>query len=175
MRADQRLCDSTFFHAAIPALLNAVYNKHRIIVLVLDNLTTAMTGFQPHPGVESTKNERIPIEDVARGCGVKYVKVVDPMNVDMAKKIIKESMAFEGPSIIIMRHICSIYERRQGIRHNPYKISEKECNNCLACVKILGCPAIHIVEEQVKINDVLCSGCGLCAHICPQKAINQTR
>lgn len=166
--------DSTFFHASIPALLNAVYNKHRIVVLVLDNLTTAMTGFQPHPGVELIGYERIPIEEVAKGCGVKYVKVVDPMDIDEAKKIIKNAIALDGPSVIVMRHICSIYERRQGIRHDPYKISEKDCTDCLACIKILGCPAIHIVEERVKINDVLCCGCGLCAHICPQKAINQT-
>ncbi|MCW3976173.1 MAG: indolepyruvate ferredoxin oxidoreductase subunit alpha [Candidatus Bathyarchaeota archaeon] len=166
--------DSTFFHASIPALLNAVYNKHRIVVLVLDNLTTAMTGFQPHPGVELTEYEGIPIEEVAKGCGVKYVKVVDPMDIDGAQKIIKNAIALDGPSVIIMRHICSIYERRQGVRHDPYKISEKDCTDCLACIKILGCPAIHIVEERVKINDVLCCGCGLCAHICPQKAINQT-
>jgi indolepyruvate ferredoxin oxidoreductase alpha subunit len=164
--------DSTFFHASIPALLNAVYNKHRIVVIVLDNLTTAMTGFQPHPGVELTEHERISIEDVAKGCGVKYVKVVDPMDIDVARKIIKNAITLDGPSVIVMRHICSIYERRNGIRHNPYKVSEETCTDCLACIKILGCPAIHIVEERVKINDVLCCGCGLCAHICPQKAIN---
>lgn len=164
--------DSTFFHASIPALLNAVYNKHRIVVIVLDNLTTAMTGFQPHPGVELIEHERISIEDVAKGCGVKYVKVVDPMDIDAARKIIKNAITLDGPSVIVMRHICSIYERRKGIRHNPYKVSEETCTDCLACIKILGCPAIHIVEERVKINDVLCCGCGLCAHICPQKAIN---
>ncbi len=165
--------DSTFFHAAIPALLNAVYNKHRIIILVLDNLTTAMTGFQPHPGVELSETEKIPIEDVAMGCGVKYVRVVDPMEIDLAKETIKEAISFEGPSLIVMRHVCSIYERRQGVRHEPYEIYEKDCTNCLACIKILGCPAIHIVEEQVKINKVLCHGCGLCANICPQKAIDK--
>ena len=167
--------DSTFFHASIPALVDAVYNNHRIIVFVLDNLTTAMTGFQPHPGVKSGESNNIMIEDVARGCGAKYVKVVDPMNVEMARKIIKGALAFKGPSVIVLRHICSIYEREQGVKHAPYVISEEKCDNCLACIKVLGCPAIHVVEENVEINEVLCTGCGFCVHICPRKAIEQSR
>ncbi len=163
--------DSTFFHASIPALINAAYNNHRIIVFVLDNLTTAMTGFQPHPGVESEGSKKIMIEDVSRGCGVKYVKVVDPMNIKESREIIKEALAFEGPSVIVLRHICSIYERREGIKHAPSMISEEKCDNCRACISLLGCPAIHIADEKVKINHLLCMGCGLCVHICPKKAI----
>lgn len=163
--------DSTFFHASIPALVNAVYNNHRIIVLVLDNLTTAMTGFQPHPGVESTRGSRVMIEDVARGCGVKYVKVIDPMNLWEARKTLKEAASFEGPSLIVMRRACSVDERRRGVHNPPYVISREKCNKCLACLKALGCPAFYLSEGELKIDEVLCSGCGFCVHICPTKAI----
>jgi indolepyruvate ferredoxin oxidoreductase alpha subunit len=165
--------DSTFFHASIPALINAVYNHHRIVVVVLDNSTTAMTGFQPHPGVKTDKGNRVMIEDVANGCGVKYVRVVDPMNVKEAKKILSEAAGFQGPSVVVLRHVCSIYERRQGIRHRPYIVSEKECDGCLACIKAFGCPAFHIVDNKAKIDEVLCTGCGFCVHICPKKSIQQ--
>jgi indolepyruvate ferredoxin oxidoreductase alpha subunit len=165
--------DSTFFHASIPALINAVYNHHRIVVVVLDNSTTAMTGFQPHPGVLTDKGNSVMIEDVANGCGVKYVRVADPMNVKEAKKILSEAAGFQGPSVVVLRHTCSIYERRQGIRHRPYTVSEKECDGCLACIKAFGCPAFHIVDNKAKIDEVLCTGCGFCVHICPKKCIQQ--
>ena len=167
--------DSTFFHASIPALVNAVYNNHRIIVVVLDNFTTAMTGFQPHPGVKSGELNNLMIEDVAKGCGVKYVEVVDPMNIEQARKIVKGVIGFKGPSVIVFRRACSIHEIKNGVRHSPYIISEEKCNNCLACVKALGCPAIHIEEDEVKISEVLCTGCGFCVHICPSKAIEHSK
>ncbi|MEM2964528.1 MAG: indolepyruvate ferredoxin oxidoreductase subunit alpha [Candidatus Bathyarchaeia archaeon] len=167
--------DSTFFHASIPALINAVYNNHRIIVIVLDNLTTAMTGFQPHPGVEPTRGHRVMIEDVAQGCGVKYVKVLDPMNLMEARKALKEAALFEGPSVIVMRRACSVDERRKGVYSPPYVISKEKCNKCLACVKVLGCPAFHLSDGELKIDEVLCSGCGLCVYICPVKAVEPSR
>ncbi|MEM3048724.1 MAG: indolepyruvate ferredoxin oxidoreductase subunit alpha [Candidatus Bathyarchaeia archaeon] len=167
--------DSTFFHASIPALINAVYNNHRIIVVALDNSTTAMTGFQPHPGVPYLGKSQILIEDVAKGCGVKYVKVVDPFDIENARMILKEAMAFDGPSLTVMRRPCSIMERRQGIRRRPYIISKDRCDECLACIKTLGCPAFHIVNGKVGIDQVLCTGCGFCAKICPRKAIEGSR
>jgi indolepyruvate ferredoxin oxidoreductase alpha subunit len=167
--------DSTFFHASVPALINAVYNNHRIVVLVLDNYTTAMTGFQPHPGVRSSEANNVMIEDVARGCGVKFVEVMDPMKIKETREVINKAVNFEGPSVVILRHACPIDERRQGIRHLPYRISEDKCNNCLACIKALGCPAIHIEEDKVKIDKVLCTGCGFCIHVCPTKAIKQSK
>ncbi|MGQ9542987.1 MAG: indolepyruvate ferredoxin oxidoreductase subunit alpha [Candidatus Bathyarchaeia archaeon] len=163
--------DSTFFHASIPALINAVYNNHRVGVIVLDNSTTAMTGFQPHPGVPHSGKRHLTIEDVARGCGVKYVEAVDPLNMDDARRILKEALSFDGPSLVVLRHPCSIMERRQGVKRRPYNISKERCDECLACVKTLGCPAFHIVDGKVRIDQVLCAGCGFCVHICPKKAI----
>jgi indolepyruvate ferredoxin oxidoreductase alpha subunit len=175
--------DSTFFHAGIPRLLNAVYNKHRIIVAVLDNLTTAMTGHQPHPGTGvtgmQTATEKIAIERVAEGCGVKLVKVVNPFDFREAEKAIKEALAFPEASLIVFRAPCALMllreKRRRKLEITPFKVNEK-CTNCLVCIKLLGCPAIIMTDiKKVTINENLCVGCGLCAYVCPYKAIERTK
>jgi indolepyruvate ferredoxin oxidoreductase alpha subunit len=170
--------DSTFFHAGIPGLINAVYNNHRIVVAVLDNLTTAMTGHQPHPGTGvtgmHTPSERILIERVAEGCGVNYVKVVNPFKVKEATAVLREALQQPGPSVVVFRAPCvleSVREkRRKGIRVEAYKITDK-CTNCMACIKMLGCPAVIVEEGKVRIAENLCTSCGLCASVCPYNAI----
>ncbi|MEM3641499.1 MAG: indolepyruvate ferredoxin oxidoreductase subunit alpha [Candidatus Bathyarchaeia archaeon] len=175
--------DSTFFHTGVPRLLNAVYNKHRLVVAVLDNLTTAMTGHQPHPGTGltgmQTPTERIAIEKVAEGCGVKYVRVVDPFNVKEAEKAFKEALQFPETSLLVFRAPCTLTllreKRRKGLEIIPFKVNEK-CTNCMACIKLLGCPAIILKEDKtVAINENLCTGCGLCAYVCPYKAIEPAK
>jgi len=170
--------DSTFFHAAIPGLINTVYNNHKVVLAVLDNLTTAMTGHQPHPGTGVTGmrslSERILIEKVAKGCGVKYVKVVDPFNINEATAILKEALQHPEPSVIVFRAPCALTvvrdKRRRGIKVVPCKITDK-CTNCMACIKLLGCPALIVEEGNVSISEALCVACGLCASVCPYDAI----
>jgi indolepyruvate ferredoxin oxidoreductase alpha subunit len=170
--------DSTFFHAGIPGLINAVYNNHNIVVAVLDNLTTAMTGHQPHPGTGLTgmhvRSERILIENVAKGCGVKYVKVVDPLKVKECEAVLKEALARSGPSVIVFRAPCALMvvreRRRKGAEIVVCKITDK-CTNCMACVKLLGCPALVVEGGKVGINEFLCVACGLCASVCPYNAV----
>jgi indolepyruvate ferredoxin oxidoreductase alpha subunit len=170
--------DSTFFHAGIPGLINAVYNNHKVIVAVLDNLSTAMTGHQPHPGTGMTgmhtPSERIFIENVAKGCGVKYVKVVDPFKIKESEAVLKEALARTGPSVIVFRAPCALMvvreRRRRGVGVVVCKITEK-CTNCMACVKLLGCPALIVEDGKVEINEALCVACGLCASVCPYNAI----
>jgi indolepyruvate ferredoxin oxidoreductase alpha subunit len=170
--------DSTFFHAGIPGLINAVYNNHKIIVTVLDNLTTAMTGHQPHPGTGWTgmhkPAEKIMIEKVAEGCGVKYVKVVNPFKIKEAEAVLKEAMKHSGPSVIVFRAPCALMvvkeRRRKGTELLACKITDR-CTNCMACVKLLGCPAIIFEEGRVSISETLCNACGLCASVCPYNAI----
>jgi len=170
--------DSTFFHAGIPGLINAVYNNHKIVVAVLDNLTTAMTGHQPHPGTGVTgmhsPTEKILIEKVAEGCGVKYVKVVDPFKIKEAEAALKEALQYPRPSVIVFRAPCALMvareKRRKGVKIMPFKITDK-CKNCMACVKLLGCPALIVENEKVSINEALCMACGLCASVCPYDAI----
>jgi len=170
--------DSTFFHAGIPALVNAVYNEHNFTLAVVDNLTTAMTGHQPHPGTgktgTGTLGKRVIIEEVARGCGVPFVKVVNPFHVDEAVKTVKEAIETRGPSVVVLRAPCALLlareKRQKGERLEPCRIMDT-CTNCMACIKILGCPALVIKNGKVIINDALCTGCGLCAEVCPYHAI----
>ncbi|MGA9388382.1 MAG: indolepyruvate ferredoxin oxidoreductase subunit alpha [Candidatus Bathyarchaeia archaeon] len=170
--------DSTFLHAGIPGLINAVYNNHKITVAILDNLTTAMTGHQPHPGTGVTgmgnPSEKVDIVKVAEGCGVKYVRVADPFKIKEATMILKEALAHSGPSVVVFRAPCTLTDtrekRRRGIKTVPCEISEK-CTNCMACVRLLGCPALILENGKVCIDEVLCTACGLCASVCPYGAM----
>ena len=170
--------DSTFFHAGMPALVNAVYNNHKFVLAVVDNLTTAMTGHQPHPGTgktaTGTPGKRVLIEEVARGCGVSFVKVVNPFHIDEAVKTVKEALEVPGPAVVVFRAPCALLlareKRRKGERPEPYRVTDA-CTNCMACIKTIGCPALVIRGGKVAIDEVLCTGCGLCAQVCPYQAI----
>ena len=170
--------DSTFFHAAIPGLTNAVYNNSKITLVVLDNATTAMTGHQPHPGTGITglgnHSERVHIERVAEGCGVKYVKAVDPFKIEEATRILEQALQQSGPSVVIFRAPCVLEvarkRRRAGVEITPFNIADK-CTNCMTCVALLGCPALGVKNSEVSIDKSLCTACGLCASLCPFKCI----
>jgi len=172
------LGDSTFFHAAIPGLVNAVYNNAKVTLIVLDNVTTAMTGHQPHPGTGITgmgsPAERISIEKIAEACGAKYVRVVNPFKLKEAETALKEALQHDGPSVLVFRAPCTLIDirekRRKGLKIVPCKITDK-CTNCMACIKLLGCPALIVEAGKARISANLCAGCGLCVAVCPFKAI----
>jgi TPP-dependent indolepyruvate ferredoxin oxidoreductase alpha subunit len=158
--------DSTFFHAGMPGLLNIAYNKSNVCVIILDNSTVAMTGHQPTPG--SGKNalgeqtKVIQLEDVARSLGIEQVIVVDPYDVEVTRKAIREVLAYHGPSVIISRRPCPLM-----IKRGPTREVLKECNSCGVCVEEFGCPAISLTSEGAEIDPTLCYGCGVCEEICP--------
>ena len=164
--------DSTFFHTGIPGIINAVYNETDITVIVLDNSTTAMTGHQPHPGTGRTMmgeiTEKVDIEAVLRGCGVKHVAAANPLHLEEAKK---EAADFKGVSAVIFKSPCiALFKPEQ-----QFKIESEKCIRCKRCIREIGCPAIAVREGEVKIDSSLCYGCGLCAQICPVGAIGGTR
>ncbi|MEM3737115.1 MAG: indolepyruvate ferredoxin oxidoreductase subunit alpha [Candidatus Bathyarchaeia archaeon] len=171
--------DSTFFHASIPGLINAVYNSHKFVCVVLDNQTTAMTSFQPHAGTGITgmgeQVKPILIENIAKACGVEFVRVVDPYDLKLAISTVREALQHPAPSVIIFRRLCSILDlqtkRRKGEKIPQYRVEESKCNRCMACIKLLACPAILVAEGKVFIEETLCVGCGICAQICPMHAI----
>jgi len=109
--------DSTFFHASIPGLINAAYNNHKFVYIVLDNMATAMTGHQPHPGTGLTAmgkaTKRIMIEDIARACGIDFVKVVDPFQFESAVSAMKEAIRQTGPAVVVFRGPCVEVKLRQ--------------------------------------------------------------
>ncbi len=174
------LGDSTFFHAGIPPLINAVYNKANITMVVLDNSATAMTGFQPHPGTGQTAmgDEAIQLkpEDIARACGVKFVEVVDPFDLKAAARTIEAAIRFEGPAVVVSRRLCAMIDQREKRKRKepiiPYRVDQDKCSDkCNACIELLGCPAITKEDGKTVIDQALCTGCGICAQVCPYQAI----
>jgi indolepyruvate ferredoxin oxidoreductase, alpha subunit len=177
--------DSTFFHASIPALLNAVWNRSDFTLVVYDNSTTAMTGFQPHPGVGRTAmgdpGITVPIEDVCRAFGIR-VEICDPFQLQKTTDVLLDVLRDEGhgPRVVVMRHECELQRaRREGIPEqvfvNPEKCLGRDCGCDNLCVRIFRCPGLRWNEQTGKseIDEILCSGCGLCVDICPQGAIGK--
>lgn len=175
--------DSTFFHSGITGLVNAVYNKHPVKIIVVDNHTTAMTGHQPHPGTGMTgmgvEGTQISIEDVARGVGVEFVKIIDPLKVKESIRVIREALSFDGPAVVISRSPCALLEiarkRRENEEIRPYRVDPESCQGCRTCTDKLGCAAAIWEGEHAAIDAELCSGCGVCAQICPYKAIQEVK
>ena len=173
--------DGTFFHAGIPALINAVYNKADIKIVVADNQTIAMTGFQPQPESGKTatgkQTKRIMIEDIARGCGVEYVEVVDAYKLEEVEKALEKMLMSEGVAMVIARRICATEAIRlmRPSRPTPYEVRPQQCIGCLLCRNSFGCPALGWNEEaaSAQIDETICMGCGVCSQVCPQGAIGK--
>lgn len=171
--------DSTFFHAGLSPLANAVYNRANFTLLILDNSATAMTGFQPNPGTKKHDNDDsvapLSIEAVVKGMGVDYLKVVDPFQLDETIETLKSAISYEGVSVVICRQPCVFIKMRNlkiaGKRHESYKIKTDLCDGCFLCTKRLGCPAIIQQDKAAHILTETCMGCGVCSQICPEHAI----
>ena len=165
--------DSTFFHAGMPALLNIAYNNARVCVVILDNQVVAMTGHQPTPetgkNIVGEKTKSIKILDVVKSLGIEKVAVVDPYDIKGTRRVIREILDYDGPSVIISERPCSLLVERGPVR----EVSE-ECNSCGECVEVFGCPAISMTQKGAEIDPTLCRGCGVCETICPYNAIRST-
>ncbi len=163
--------DSTFFASAITGAVNAVYNQANMTLVVLDNSTTAMTGHQPHPGTGRTMMgeivEKISIEQVLKGVGVKTVETVDSLDHKAAVECVKRVSAQEGVKAIIFKSPCAVLIKPE----KPAFIDNDKCKNCKKCIKALGCPGIVMKNGRPAIEQSLCTGCGLCSQVCPFDAI----
>lgn len=168
--------DSTFLHTGVNGLINAVYNNTNQIVIILDNRITAMTGHQPNPntGLTATGEEspKISLEELARACGVSYVESVDPYDLTYLLATLKEAKEKPGVKVIIAKQPCVIMNKRLGIKRNRYVVDAEACTKCGACLKY-GCPAIETDETGASKITALCTGCGVCADICPTGAIHR--
>ena len=167
------LGDSTFLHSGLTGLLNAAYNGARMTVAILDNSITAMTGHQPHPGAGRTASGEpsppIHLEDICRSLGAGLIETADPYDLDSTIETFKRARDHPGLSVVVAKRACVISDIRSGVRRPRLKVDEEKCGGCKVCVKF-GCPAIEFDGKVAKIN-ALCSGCGVCAAICPQQAI----
>jgi indolepyruvate ferredoxin oxidoreductase alpha subunit len=168
--------DSTFFHSGIPGLINAVFNNHNFTLVILDNGTTAMTGHQPHPGVDMDKlnfkgYRQISIEEVVRAVGVSHVQVIKPFNTKKSIAAVQAAIDHPGVSVIISRETCTLYAKNlKLLRGKPFYVTDK-CKNHRDCINELACPAFFTENDTVKIDPDLCVGCSVCAQICPEHAI----
>ena len=162
--------DSTFIHSGITGLIDAVYNKAKITVIILDNRTTGMTGHQNHPATGKTiKNEptyELDLAEVCRAVGVPNVRTVDPADLAATEAAVREEVAKNEVSVIIAKRPCALLTKRL---YSGFKVNEN-CKKCKACLK-LGCPAIVNGENGITIDVSLCTECGLCKSVCKFGAI----
>ena len=169
--------DSTFFHSGITGLINAVHNNHKFTLVILDNGTTAMTGHQPHPGVDTKpmgiERTQISLEDLVRGCGVKDVHVVKPFKLKKTMESVKAAMEYDGISVIISREFCPLFAKAIGEkrRTRAFYVNLDRCQDHRVCINKLACPAMFVEGDHVSIDKNMCIGCSVCAQICPENAI----
>ena len=170
--------DSTFLHSGIPALIDAVYSGADITVLILNNGTTAMTGGQHHPATGMTlRGQPAPAVDLAalcRAAGAEHVEVTDPYDVGAVHAAIRRAIAFPGPAVVITNRPC--VEAPLKVRDQPFAVVPDACISCQLCMN-LGCPSItwddswHDGRRLVAIDTATCTGCTVCAQLCPAGAI----
>jgi indolepyruvate ferredoxin oxidoreductase alpha subunit len=174
--------DSTFFHAVMPALVNAIHNDANITMVLLDNRGTAMTGFQAHPGLESNASgemaSAVDIPAVCEAMGAK-VTICDPFDLGDAQRTLLEALDDpEGVKVVVLRQICALSPEKRGKKKFDMEVDRKICmgESCgcnRLCTRIFGCPGLlwDEKEKRAKIDEVICAGCGVCAAICPSGAI----
>ena len=164
--------DSTFMHTGVNSLMNMVYNHATGTVMILDNSTTGMTGHQDHAATGKTlqgdQAEGINIVGLCRAMGIKNVVEVNAFDLDALTKAVKEETAKDEISVIITKSPCVLLDKSR----KPYFRSLHEnCKKCGMCLKP-GCPAITKNEDgTTNINDIMCTGCGLCKNLCKFDAI----
>lgn len=171
--------DSTFLHSGITGLLDAVYNKSAMTLIILDNRATAMTGGQQHPGtgytLQNKEAHEVDLFEICKAVGVKHVFPVDSYDYQGTQDVLKKTTSLDEPAVIITTRPCVLYPNK--MKPEPYKVLLDVCNGCGACVRI-GCPSISVIDEttekglhKVAIDPDTCTGCELCIQVCPVDAI----
>lgn len=172
--------DSTFFHAGLPGLINAIFNRHNVTMIIMENGTTAMTGHQDHAASGRNFNEttdKIPIRKVLEGLGVDPIFEIDTYKQQRLAEMVKEAVAIEGFSAVIARHPCMLKFTREARRKSndalrQVDIDQSTCERIHSCVAQFGCPTfIRHEDGRVEINTDLCIGDGSCIQTCPTQAI----
>ena len=163
--------DSTFFASALPGVVNAVYNQASFTLIVLDNSTTAMTGHQPHPGTGRTMMgqvvDKVSIENVLAGIGVRTVETVDPLNLPLAVETVRRVSAKPGVKAVIFRSPCVALSRSAS----RVTVDTRKCIGCQKCIRELGCPALSFKDGKAFVDTSQCVGCSLCSFVCPVGAL----
>jgi indolepyruvate ferredoxin oxidoreductase alpha subunit len=178
--------DSTFYHAAMPALANAYYNGSNFLLLLLDNSATAMTGFQPHPGTgETATGKEAPVIDLKAICEVfgAHVEVADPFDlaatVETLLKLLQEE---KGVRVLILKRECALVSAKHQKRLYRVEVEQERClgETCgcnRLCTRIFKCPGLMWDQAtgKARIDEAICTGCGVCTEICPALAIKKEK
>ena len=175
--------DSTFFASGITGVVNAVYNQSHQTICILDNSTTAMTGHQPHPGTGVTMMgeivEKISIPKILEAIGVSPIIEVNPFDLEKSIEAVQKATQSEGVSAVIFKSPCISIASKLGFKlSGAKKVDNAKCLACKKCINELGCPALVLSGQTdskgknfAEIDSSLCTGCGLCATVCPVNAI----
>ena len=173
--------DSTFFHTGIQALMNVVYNQSNVITIIMDNRITSMTGQQDNPGsgvtLQGRETNEVDIEALVRAIGIQRVKRVEAYDVKAIETTLKAWLKIDEPAVLITDHACALVPEERK-KYLALEVEAEACNGCTICFRI-GCPAIIQSEERdpkynrplADIDPLLCTGCEICAQVCPRDAI----
>ncbi len=165
--------DSTFFASGLTGVVNAVYNDADIVLIVLDNSTTAMTGHQPHPGTGKTMmgefTQKVSIPKMLEAAGVSFIRRVNPLDLASAIQAVQEAASVRGVSAVIFESPCVALIKPETV----HMVDPQACIGCSRCVRELGCPALTMENKKAKIEPDMCYGCTLCAQVCPVDAIRK--
>ena len=164
--------DSTFMHSGMTGLVNVAYNESNATVIILDNSITGMTGHQQNPttgyNLKGDPATKIDLEPLCHAIGIRRVRVGDPYNRAEGNQAVQEERAADEPSVIISRRPCALLKT---VKHGkPLFVEEDKCKECGMCMKI-GCPAISMIGGKAKIDNTLCTGCGVCRQLCKFDAL----
>jgi len=176
------LGDSTFYHAGLPGIINAVFNRHPITLILMENGTTAMTGHQDHAGSGRNFNEvtdKIPVRKVLEGLGVKHIFETDTYQQSSLTELVQKALEIPEFSVVIARHPCMLkfmreQRKKSGFVAKRVRIDPDTCQRIHECVEKFGCPTfVRGPDGRVEINPDLCIGDGSCRQTCPVSAIVQ--
>ena len=169
--------DSTFFHAGIPPLIDAVVQGARFVLVILDNTTTAMTGNQPTPALGTPAGRAVDIASVVQGCGVRFCRTADPLDLPGFTKLLKEAVEFsrtDSVAVVIAKSPCLVDRNRPKLKRAQVQV-DATCTGCMVCTSQFECPALVYDEtaRKVSVDLLICSGCGVCLDVCPARAIRR--
>jgi indolepyruvate ferredoxin oxidoreductase alpha subunit len=167
--------DSTFFHAGLPALVDAVQNQVPLTLVILDNGWTSMTGMQVNAGTDAdyqaAGNRALNIARVVPGLGVDQFFEIDPFDLDASTATIRKAIQLPGVKVVLARQECVMPVLRRGTKPGLVRVIAENCNLCKLCIIDTGCPAISLGEEAIVIDSEQCYGCNLCGAVCNRNAI----
>ncbi len=171
--------DSTFYHAGLPALVNAVQHQTPITLIIMDNGWTSMTGMQINPGTceqfQGAGNARLDIAKIVPALGVDQFWIVDPFDMDDMAQVLGNALVLPGVKVLLARQECVIPARRRGDEAGTVRVIDENCNQCKLCITVTGCLAITLSDSSILIDPDQCYGCGLCAAVCKRDAIEFER